>query len=71
MPKQIDLEEIAKNNPHLDLNKLEEWRKLRAELPRGGPKKPPYQGFPFQGRRARVVDDQCVRIVRLTRKFSA
>jgi len=68
MPKQIDLEEIAKNNPQLDLNKLQEWRKLREELPRSGSRRPPHQGFPFQGKRARVVDDrQCARIVRLPR----
>jgi len=32
MPQKIDIEEIAKNNPRIDLQNLEEWRKLRRIL---------------------------------------
>jgi len=68
MPKQIDLNEIAKTNPNIDLKKLEEWKKLRGELLRTGSKKSSRQGFPFQGRRARIVDDgKFARLVRHSR----
>jgi hypothetical protein len=47
MPKTIDLEEIARKNPHIDLQVLEEWRELRRVLVSRG----------MHGRRMRNSED--------------
>lgn len=43
MPHKIDLEEIARRNPRVDLQKLDEWKELRRVLVASG----------VRGRRAR------------------
>jgi hypothetical protein len=47
MPKTIELEEIARKNPHIDLQMLEEWRELRQILIAHG----------MRGRRVRNSED--------------
>jgi hypothetical protein len=32
MPKTIDLEDISRRNPHIDLQMLEDWKELRRIL---------------------------------------
>lgn len=58
MPPKIDLKKIAKRNPNLDLQSLEEWRKLRRRLIKNGLQGKRSAGrSPYQGKRARIIDD--------------
>jgi hypothetical protein len=72
VPKHMDLKEIIEKNPNLDLQKLDEWRKLRETLTGGhGVRKRRDSGrAPFKARRAQVVDDaeNDPRLIRLQRK---
>jgi hypothetical protein len=68
MPLKIDLEEIARKNPRIDLQLLEEWRELRrALLARGLHGRRMQDKYDDQETRARIVDDaeSDPRIVRL------
>lgn len=70
MLQKLDLDEIAKVNPTLDLEQLAEWRRFRESLPASGQRRKPLRSAPpFQGRRARIVDDaeSDPRLVRLQR----
>ena len=68
MPLNMTLEEIAANNPHVDLEKLEESRKLRRILLERGLFGKRTRGTSgFQDERAKIVDDadSDARLVRL------
>ena len=47
MPSKIDLEEIVRKNPRIDLQELEQWRELRRLLIASG----------MHGRRMQNVED--------------
>jgi len=68
MPHKIDLEEIAKKNACVDLDALEEGRKLRQGL-RESPKR--HRTMTTARRRVRIDDDVSSdpRVVRLQRSF--
>jgi hypothetical protein len=68
MPQNMTLEEIARTNPHVDLEKLEESRKLRQTLVDRGLFGKRTRGLSgFQDERAKIVDDahSDARLVRL------
>lgn len=70
MPKKIDLSEIAKKNPHVNLEELEEGRKLRQNLRQAGTER--RRGtLPNNRRRVRIDDDVSSdpRVVRLQRSL--
>jgi hypothetical protein len=70
MPHSINLEEIIRNNPNVDINKLEEWRNLRKAITdSSAPRRRSTGSSPYQGRRAQIVDDaeSDPRLVRLSR----
>lgn len=56
--KTLDLEEISRANPNLDLQHLDEWRKLRRTLAEQGVHQRRGCGsYPIQGKRAQIIDD--------------
>ena len=58
MPKKLSLAQIAKKNPHLDLQKIEEWNRLREVLIEGGlHERRRKRACAMQEGRARLVDD--------------
>lgn len=57
MPKTLKIDDIAAANPQVDVNELEEGRKLRAKL-QGERRSRKSYAFPFHRKRAEVVDDQ-------------
>ena len=65
----IDIEQLMKNNPHLDLKELEAGQKLGKELDRAGLTGPGYDpATPVERHKARVISfDPDVRTVNLTR----
>jgi len=70
MPHKVDLDEIAKKNPTLDLEELDHWRILRRILIETGMRGRRQRGSsPFMGKRAHIVDDaeNDPRLVRLQR----
>jgi len=70
MPQNMTLEEIAAKNPRVDLETLEESRKLRQLLLERGLFGKRMRGSSgFQDERAKIVDDadSDARLVRLTR----
>lgn len=70
MPHKINLDEIAKKNPTVDLEEVARWRKLRRILVETGMRGKRQRGSsPFAGGRARIVDDaeNDPRLVRLSR----
>ncbi len=69
MPKSIELSEIAEKNPRVDLNALEEGRKLRQNLHQSATKR--RTALPNDRRRVRIDDDVSSdpRAVRLQRSL--
>jgi len=58
MPQKIEIEEIARKNPTIDLEKLEEWSKLRKILQQSGLRgRRMRNAFSRQEKRAEIVDD--------------
>lgn len=58
MPQKIDIEEIARRNPHIDLQKLEEWKHLAGILQEGGLRgRRARNTFSRQEKRAKIADD--------------
>lgn len=58
MPQKIDLEEITRRNPRIDLRKLEEWRALRqALLVNGLHGRRALNSMTNREARAKIVDD--------------
>ncbi len=58
MLRKLDLETIAKANPAVTIDQMEDWEKLRAhvaEVRRQKHIQP--RIFPFREQRARIVDD--------------
>jgi hypothetical protein len=71
MPHKIDLDEIARKNPRLDLEEVARWRRLRRILIETGMRGKRERGSsPFAGGRARIVDDaeSDPRLVKLSRE---
>lgn len=68
MPKNIELAEIAKNNPRVDLDTLEKGRNLHKSLHESTPKRHRMK-TPSTGRRVRIDDavSSDPRVVRLQR----
>jgi hypothetical protein len=70
MPQKLTLKEIARKNPHIDLQKLDEWERMRTALKeRGLSVRRPRKEFVEQETRAKIVDDieSDPRLVRLQR----
>lgn len=68
MPKTVDLQEIARNNPDIDLHELDSWRQLRRTLIENGLHgRSRTRTAAFQGRRAQLVDDDADNDPRLIR----
>ncbi len=58
MPQTVDLEEIIRNNPHVDPRQLRESMELLEELRKRGVSERGYQLVPpFSGKRVQVVDN--------------
>ena len=58
MPQKIDIEEIARRNPNIDLQKLEEWKQLGELLQESGLRGRRIRNtFARQEKRAEIVDD--------------
>jgi hypothetical protein len=58
MPRKIDLDEIARTNPNIDLQKLDEWKELRRVLLESGLNSRRMRNRSAkQDRRAKIVDD--------------
>ena len=58
MPQKLDLEEIARKNPNIDLQKIEEWRRLGELLQKSGLRGRRIRNtFSRQEKRAKIVDD--------------
>lgn len=71
MPHKIDLDQIARRNPTVDLEEVARWRKLRRILIETGMRgKRQRESSPFAGGRARIVDDaeHDPRLVKLSRE---
>lgn len=71
MPRQIDLKEIAAKNPNFDSSKLQELEQLKKYIDEHGPiQRRQHRTFPFQGRRAQIVDngENDPRVIKLQRK---
>ncbi|HET6842242.1 MAG TPA: hypothetical protein VFK06_11250 [Candidatus Angelobacter sp.] len=69
MPQKIDIQEIVKDNPQVDLAQLEEWRNLREMIRvQGRDRNRHLCTYPMQGRRAQIVDDNDsdARVIHLT-----
>lgn len=56
MPQKMKIEEIARKNPQVDLQKLDEWRQLRRVLQERG-LRGKRQTFVRQEKRAKLIDD--------------
>lgn len=72
MPQEITLEEIARTNPHVDLEKLAEMKRMRAALvERGLSGRARRSVSSFQDDRAKIVDDadSDPRLTRLTHRY--
>ena len=69
MPKSIDLREIAEKNPRVNVEDLEEGRKLRKRLSQASGAKRRRTVLPTDRRRVRIDDDVASdpRAVRLQR----
>jgi hypothetical protein len=69
MPKNIDLKEIAERNPRVNLEALEEGRKLHERLCQSGGIKGRRMVLPIDRRRVMIDDDVASdpRAVRLQR----
>ncbi len=70
MPNKVNLDEIARKNPTVDLEEVARWRRLRRTLIETGMRgKRQRESSPFAGGRARIVDDEenDPRLVRLSR----
>jgi hypothetical protein len=58
MPKQINVDELVKTNPKVNLNRLAEGRQLLSDIRGSGVHRGPREPEVSSGRkRARVVDD--------------
>ncbi len=51
MPEKIDLDEIVRKNPQIDLKKLGEGRKMLEELRKAGVKIPKHRAVPPHARK--------------------
>jgi hypothetical protein len=70
MPKKLTLAQIARKNPHIDLEKLNEWTHLRKVLIQGGLRAARKKvSTTIEDDRARIVDDpeDDPRLIRLQR----
>jgi hypothetical protein len=58
MPQKIDIKEIAKRNPKIDVEKIDEWRRFRQRLQERGLLTGSKRTALFrQARRAKFADD--------------
>jgi len=71
MLRKLDFEEIAKANPSVTVDQMEEWGRLRGQVTQQRKERiSKLRGFPFRKKRARVVDDleSDTRVIKLHRR---